>query len=80
VKQQQRHVSGSSAASVQLPTQCQSGWAGLGWAGLGFQWAKLVRVWSVTRRTVADYIYIYISPSLAPEADSRARLVRVCAP
>jgi hypothetical protein len=42
--------------------------------GLGFQSVKLVRVWSVTGRTLADYIYIYIYiyiyPSLAPELSS----------
>jgi hypothetical protein len=27
-------------------------------AGLGLQWVTLVRVWSVTSRTLADYIYI----------------------
>jgi hypothetical protein len=50
-------------------------------AGLGFQWVKLVRVWSVTSRTLADYIYIRAwIPSQAPRADSRAGLVRVWAP
>jgi hypothetical protein len=29
-------------------------------AGLGFQSVKLIRVWNVTSRTLADYIYIYI--------------------
>jgi hypothetical protein len=51
-------------------------------AGLGFQWVKLVRVWSVTSRTLANYIYISESGSRVklPEADSQARLVRVWAP
>jgi hypothetical protein len=40
-------------------------------AGLGFQSVKLLRVWSVTSLTLADYIYIYIYirawlPSQAP--------------
>jgi hypothetical protein len=50
-------------------------------AGLGFKWVKLVRVWSVTSRTCADYIYISEPGSRVelPEADSRARLVRVWA-
>jgi hypothetical protein len=53
-------------------------------AGLGFQGVKLVRVWGVTSRTLADYIYTYTSEPGSrvklPEADSRARLVRVWAP
>jgi hypothetical protein len=43
--------------------------------------AEVVRVWSVMSRTLADYIYTYISEPGSrvklPEADSRARLVRV---
>jgi hypothetical protein len=38
-------------------------------AGLGFQWVKLVCVWSVTSRTLADFIYIlYISISISIRA------------
>jgi hypothetical protein len=49
-------------------------------AGLGFQWVKLVSAWNVTSRTLAIiYIRAYL-PSQVPEADSRARLVRVWAP
>jgi hypothetical protein len=29
-------------------------------AGLGFQWVKLVHVWSVMSRTLANYIYMYM--------------------
>jgi hypothetical protein len=37
-------------------------------AGLGFQWVKLVRVWNVTSRPLADYIYIYTRAWLPRQA------------
>jgi hypothetical protein len=51
-------------------------------AGLGFQWVKLVRVWSVTSRTLADYVYKYIYirawlPSQAPRG-GLASQTRTC--
>jgi hypothetical protein len=49
-------------------------------AGLGFQSVKLVRVWSVTSRTTADYIYIYIYirawlPSQAPRGGLASQIL-----
>jgi hypothetical protein len=51
-------------------------------AGLGFQWVKLVRVWSVTSRILADciYTYIYIQAWLPSQAPRRglASQTRTC--